>query len=401
MIRRRIAMFVAVAIFGVPALAIALPNPIGPPQIDRTLLETITLPASGATGSSGLLTTDVLDQSRAYVFEVTGTWRPDKTTIPLKAADAAFYTTNSNSNPWSPPARSQNGSGFMAHNTRFGDAARQVAFKANHVYSFNWVGRGVRESLRVFDPDSDWDDNDGSLTVSVYKVNKVTYSYFLQQGIPPEPVPAPFVSQTIPTTTVAPGVIPGVTVTAPVPGVNVPTVGSLNHFHNDPSFPGLMCLSLTISLTTPPITSQIGCVYDAGTIPDGSVPIGGGGTSISPTTICDPCASVPGVTPTVVVPSTVVEGGIPAGSKLDLTITWSADPSRLYPFFRTGTTEVWAPFDPVVDGPWFATNASSVAATLHAVIRNSSGDIIHDVPVTLPGMGQVIEAIFANKVAGI
>ncbi|HLF69593.1 MAG TPA: hypothetical protein VI541_01415 [Actinomycetota bacterium] len=400
MIRRRIAMFVAVAIFGVPALAIALPHPIGTPQVDRTLLQTLTLPASGAIGSSGLLTADVLEQSRAYIFEVTGTWRPDKNTLPNKAADAAYYTTNKDSNPWSPPARSQNGSGFMAFNTKFGESAQQVAFKANHVYSFNWVGRGVRESLRVFDPDSDWDDNDGSLTVSVFKVNKVTYTYFLQQGIPPEPVPAPYVVQTIPTTTVAPGVVPGVTVTAPVPGVEIPTVAYVNHNHNDPSFPGLNCLSITIPLTTPPITTQIGCVYDAGLIPDGSSAIGGGQV-ISPTTICNPCPSVDGVTPTAVVPSTSIEGGVPPGSKLDLTITWSADPSRLYPFYRNGSSEVWAPFDPVVDGPWFATNAASVAATVRAVIRDSSGAVIYDVPITLPGMGQVIEGIFASKVVGI
>ncbi|MEO7804796.1 MAG: hypothetical protein ABIS18_10920 [Actinomycetota bacterium] len=385
MSRRNIAIFVLAALLLVPAMALGLPRPTGAPVTGETFIETLTLSANS---SLGVQTVNNLLSGRTYRLAVTGTWRHG---VALTSVADGRWSSNDG---W--VTCLQTGKGLQVDAKKFGDAGSDLSCdKTAHAYSITIQGRGVKETMKIFDDTTYADNTVGNMVVNVYLQSSVTFVYGLNytQDAPPSPAPQPYATVTVPPIT--PGAIPAVTISAvPVPGGGaIPYVGSVTYNHTGNQY----CVYIQVQQNA---STKLGCVLDeVGILPNGTTPIGGTGPIVQPTTV-GPYSPVPG-TPLPTVPGQTLTAGLPPGTTLTVLITWSADTTKLIPAASSDNTELWAPFAPVAGAQWFATNINAVAATITYTLKDGSGALIApSQSVTVPGLGQVIEAIFASRVAG-
>lgn len=389
---RRIAVWCVLAsLLAVPALAVALPSPetlgmkreTDPTKTTRQLVAgPIAVSASG-----GTTTTQALSDGRIYEFDVSGTWQYGASTA--QQADMAFSTSDG----WSSASKAPGGRSLMIDGQKQSDTT--VTYKANHVYTVGYTGRGAGVPLKIFDDNTD--PNTGSLTVYIYAISKITWTFANATALPDQ-------LDLTNSVTVPPTPVPGVTVspttlggTAPVNIANVK--GSRTTFsNNQPAW----CLEFTVSSQT----TQVGCVADpARQGPEINQTISTNG--IPGVTLCQtPACAFGGVQPT----SVPLSGGIKKGSSLILSLSWAGDDSHLWNYATVNGTSAtqrsngWAPFDPTSDSEraWFTSNAASLGATLSVCVKNPSPDntCSSQQSFTAPGLGQILEAMFNSRVNG-
>lgn len=117
--------------------------------------------------------------------------------------------------------------------------------------------------------------------------------------------------------------------------------------------------------------TPIGCVNDLGQVQDGSVPLGG--------------------------------GSILAGAKVVVTFAWTGDRSKLYspPLEEfIGTNRMVFPFHSS-DIPWFQANYETLSARISVAVEHSGQVLFSDKVAEIPGLGQMLEAMFETNVAGV
>lgn len=391
MSRRYIATFVLAALLVVPAMALGLPRPTGAPTTGETFVETVTLSANGTAVQSAALV-----NGRTYRLQVSGTWRHGAPTNSV--ADARWATNDG----WITCL--QTGKGLQVGAIKMGDPASDLSCnKASHSYSITIVGRGVGETMKVFD-DTTYNDNLGSLNVSVFLQSSVTFVFELNftQQPPQSPVPQPYTTVTVPPIT--PGAIPAVTISAiPVPGGGaIPYIGTVTYNHSCGQ-PREYCIFIQVQQMPP---MKLGSVVDElNLLPNGATAIGGTGQLVSPTTV-GPFSPVPGGTPLPPIPGQEKAVGLPPGTTLTITITWRADTTKLTraaAFGNGDEYQLWAPFAPIGDSAWFAGTLldGTTEATIRYTLKDSSGNAIApSQSASVPGLGQVLEAVFASRAAG-
>lgn len=345
--RRLVALFVLAAILFVPLLAAALPRPPGSTQVPSGTTETLkeTLFVSAASGI--VVSSQPLLTGRSYRVEVSGDYQTD--TNGCHRGDMAYVTLDCWVN------RSKAGGPSLVI-----DGVRQsntlVAYKSNHIYcepadGCTKVGEGRAVQFYIFD--TNYGDNVGGLTVKIFAVTKVTWEFRVDRDLP--------------------GVVIDQTVTVPT----TPQVGSIVMNHQPD---GLWCITVTVGSTS----RRVACTDDPGRqFPDQTIPIGG-------------------TNQTIRIQRTV----IPAGSQLHVIFTWVADREHLYFFgsdFQTGSS-LWLPWDyrNGAEYAWFLSQAANLGATIEFSVTDPSGAyVIPQTRVPVAGLGQILEALFESKAAGL
>lgn len=395
MTRRITLSFVLATLLIVPALALALPSPetLGmsrdsdPTKTSRDQVgAALTIPATGA-----IVNTPTLTEGRLYEFDVSGTWQYSANSS--HKADMAYSTTDN----WSSASKGQGARSLMIETQKQSDTT--VGYRPLHDYKgIAYSGRGTSIALKIFD--ENYGDNTGSLTVTVWQVNKVTWTFSNVQplpeqlevggsgtSVPPTPIPA---------TTVPPFTVGGGT------SLTVARVEAYNStfLNGQPSY----CLRITVVGAA----SELGCVADP--LRRG-VPLDLPVTVPAPpqVTVCDPNQTppcvLPGVSPT---PVGFGGGGIKKGSSLVLSLSWTGDTSKLWNYGTINGTSItqrsngWAPFDPTKDTAWFAANASSLGVTVSGCIKNPAPEntCSQTQSFTVPALGQFLQAMFQTQVNG-
>ncbi|MEO7804795.1 MAG: hypothetical protein ABIS18_10915, partial [Actinomycetota bacterium] len=318
---------------------------------------------------------------------------------------------------------SQNGTGLLVDGANYGDATKGLMCdRFNHKYQIGFQSPVTAPaSLKIADPDGNrTNGNSGKLTVKVYLKALVTWTFALglqplQQVDGKAETPAvdtrPYEKQVyIPTQTVPLPPIP----TIPLPRV-VFEVRSVNPNRSD--CPRNLVFTLWVNGT--PTSQTLGTCFPkeadyfngfneyypkVGPIP--GTP--GGDTQLLPGTTAT-------VVPGMYVPPTAVDLyailapylapfglSVDKGTKVVVTFSWKADTSKMVKVASvTGGTDVWMPFG-ASSAAWFAdpVNLYSVGATLNISLYRPNGEFLIGQGVPIPGLGQVIEAMFANQVAG-
>ncbi|MGI8407105.1 MAG: hypothetical protein ACR2L3_01140 [Actinomycetota bacterium] len=388
---RRIAVWcVLAALLAVPALAVALPSPetlgvkreTDPTKTTRTLVGgPLTVSANGAT-----ITTQALSDGRLYEFDVSGTWQYGTA---AQQADMAYSTSDG----WSSASKNPGARSLIIDGQKQSDTT--VGYKAGHVYTVGYTGRGAGVPLRIFD--ENYGDNTGSLTVSIYAIAKITWPF---ANVTPLPDQLDLTSSV----SVPPTPVPGVTVSPTSLGGTAPVnvAGVKSYRSNSPNGKPAWCLDITVG----PDTTQVGCVADPAKIgPEANQTITTNGIPAVPVCQAPPCV-FGGVQPT----SVPIAGGIKKGSSLVLSLSWAGDDSHLWNYGTLNGTSItqrsngWAPFDPTnaPERDWFTTNAGSLGATLSVCIKNPAPDntCSSQQSFTAPGLGQLLEAMFNTRVNG-
>ena len=133
------------------------------------LLETLTVDSTSVTGTTS---TTVLDSSKTYKFEASGTW----TNTVNNVADAEYtskdnWATHADGYIWPPYAYLGANFGDLQVGSTF---INWGSYSASHVYDYEHAGTGTTVTFRVFDgedpnPVPSWyGDNSGSLTVDIF-----------------------------------------------------------------------------------------------------------------------------------------------------------------------------------------------------------------------------------------
>lgn len=129
-----------------------------------------------------------------------------------------------------------------------------------------------------------------------------------------------------------------------------------------------LCIGIRVTDGT---ETPIGCVNDLGTVQDGSVPLGG--------------------------------GSVLAGAKVVVTFAWTGDRSKLYspPLEEfIGTNRMVFPFHSS-DIPWFQANYETLSARISVAVEHSGQVLFSDKVAEIPGLGQMLEAMFETNVTGV
>lgn len=384
MCRRLATTFILMAVLLVPALAGALPRP--EPTSSTAQESQVGSPISVAGSNSVGVSTPSLTLNKTYRFHVTGTWKPSGSAS--NNADAGFETTDG-------IAWTRTGKGLLIGTTNYGASGSPLNYRSSHDYSITYVGQGGPAVLRVNDP-TGYGDNSGALTVTIYEVALYTYTTTINPtdyGVPGS------VTLNVPQVTVPAPPIPGVSVPpTTLPGAGLPSVGSVQTYNQS----GFHCLSVTVS----GITQPLGCVVNpGGLLQPISIPIGGNQLT-PPISVCqNPPCTLPGS------PGPITVGGsgysVPAGSTLSLRFMWTGDMSRLWrtPFDDgTGANALVAPFDArnIQNVLWYQQNLFTVRASIDATIIRPDGQTLYNGNIAIiPGLGQVLEAMFETKVANL
>lgn len=396
---RRIALsFVLASLLIVPAFALALPSPetlgmsrdTDPSKTSREQFGSpLTIPASGT-----IVTTPALTDGRLYEFDVSGEWFYDGNAS--HRADMAFSTADG----WGSASKLPGARSLMIDGQKQSDTT--VGYRNSHIYqAVAYTGSGGGVPLKIFD-NSYTDGNSGSLTVTIYVINKVTWTFSNVQPLPEQLE----VGGTI--VNVPPTPIPGTTVPPlTVGGGSTITVARLRTYQStfdngQPSW----CIEVTLASQT----TQLGCVADParrGPTVDQTIAV----PAPPQITVCPsnqtPACGFGGVTPTAI---SGPGGGIRRGSSLVLTVSWTGDNSRLWNYGSINGTSItqksngWAPFDPTsaTDTAWFATNTQNLGATLSGCIKNPAPEdtCSFSQGLTIPGAGQFLQALFHTQVNG-
>lgn len=392
--RRLIASFIVMAVLLVPALALSLPRP--PTQ--STVQETALVWPGGATSAQILASDSVgkitpkLQAGRSFRVEVTGTWTPGSSSV----ADAACESTNGG--PWS-----HTGKGLVIRTTNFGAVGRPEACQpSSHLYNFTFTGNGTDEIIRIND-NTAYGDNTGSLTVKIWAQNIVTYTFTVQHDIDPADLGLPGqVDATVPPVTVQQ--VGGQTIPpVPINPLPIPAIGSVGTYNSSQSGSPVICLKATVGGVT---VNPVACAANPGGLIQGTGDIPIGGSGVGGGTICGspPCV-VPSVGPTTIGGQRLTQT-IPAGSSVVLSFVWTGDRSHLYytPLDDGAGNRFVAPFNPIsaAERDWFATNYANVGAYLSATIKAPDGSTIYNGQVSprIPGLGQILEAMFESQLGG-
>ena len=456
MVRRYVMLFILLSLLGLPQLASALPRqecvdgsgpagsvtgPVGdamknalainpndpnnkancvsvqeePGSVSYVSLQTLSIPANGS-----LVYTSSLVKGLQYRFKVTGTWGWDSNS--LHKADASFVTADG----WSSVSRVAGGRSLEIADVKQScvtpaAGCTPATYASNHTYLIDKTADSDGPvKLRIYD-DNYADGNSGSLSVEVLRAQKVTYatSFTAPVGVATIPVSQVLL---VPTTTVDPA--PGVGVI--VPEIPVPGTGTLATLKAKPVGNGY-CLFINTSQTGDipsggvciPNLVNAGCCFE--------FPVGVQETKLCPNNSCgfDPSPVTVGPfwlgpysLPDQLWPTGLGERPFKPGSGIQFTIEWSANRDHLFlaasalggpsqysgylPYDFTNPSEV----------NWYLANRDSVSAKINMAIlfpdgtfggaKDGQPDPSYILPdgITVPGLGQFIEAAFSSKVAG-
>lgn len=467
------------------AMGLPVDRPVEQKPTPPQLVETVSVPAAGAAAAADTTTQSILLDRRQYILEVsppagTSGWRyGNANTVPSCGAclaDAGWTATNAD---WSNPTQAtrrglQVSSAYQSKPigtspqtqtvVNYGDPSARLNFRSDHRYLIPVTGLGFQAALRLVD--DNYSDNDGSLVVRVFRIAQVRFEKTLEQGIFLETPPiAPVVlDYSRVSTTVT---IPNPPAAIPVPSATLPGPFGSVEFRWTAGAGACaggrnLTLYVTVGSTTIPI--PLGCYPNL----DGVNPalqqttkVGVGGptptqTALTPTgtvstaPVCEDVLSKglglrcgqQASTCELIAPALKTAGFneeeskkckvkifagedshviIPPGSKLVVLLSWEADRTYLYPFFKdpAALTEMWAPFNPspnayAYDGTgrtqmqWFTDEVKagrlSMTVQLAFVTCLSQAGLcplpVAPPAVTIPGLGQFMEAMFLSQLAG-
>ncbi|MEO7802925.1 MAG: hypothetical protein ABIS18_00210 [Actinomycetota bacterium] len=389
--KRRHIIYLIITALLAPQLVSALPRDpalFTSEHPQETLIETIEVFAN----SNSQVFTSALTGGRNYTFAVSGVYNVNST----RQGDGGFYSDNA----WS--SCSQNGTGLLVDGANYGDATKGLMCdRFNHKYQIGFQSPVTAPaSLKIADPDGNrTNGNSGKLTVKVYLKALVTWTFTVDR--PFEEIGGggvvvdtrPYERQVfVPTQTVTLPPTPPI----PLPEV-IFEVKSTNP--NDPACPRKVSFVLRVNGIATPIPlpgcfpSEADNYQSPYTIlrPYPGTP--GGDTQIAGM----PITVIPGITYSLPLPVAVGKG-----TRIVVTFSWRADTSKMAQVASvTGGNEVWVPFA-ASSALWFAdpANLASVGGTIGYYLIRPDGSFLFGDSQTIPGIGQIIEAMFANQVAG-
>lgn len=407
--RRLITLIVLGAMVAAPQLSSALPRPAGGTDVPQKSLvlwpggtQSATLSGADSVGISSPL----LTQGRQYQFEVSGTWKPSTSASNL--ADAAFETTDGTN--WS-----HTGRGLLIGSTNFGAVTSPLGYRSNHIYSINWTGRGIGETLRLND-NTAYTDNTGAVTIKIWQIQKVTWNYKLSQpitiGVPATPTTYLDARSVVVQQEVDSTEVPGASLQVPIP-----QLGSIQFYSEN----GAEC-------PTGFKRAKMRLVANGGTIADQSLGCYGSEFTYSQN-IGGPIPEQPFVVSPFRFPcpepkcmvgfkgdNYLIWGGtgaidvVPAGTTVDVDLSWEADITKLWQTFvddGSGQNTYVAPFNPINanDRAWYLGElgaqrlALKIVVTLYGPGRTPIFSTGNTIP-PIPGMGQILESVFYTKVGG-
>lgn len=410
--RRVITLIVLGAMVAAPQLSSALPRPAGGTDVPQKSLvlwpgnaQSATLDGANSVGISS----PVLTQGRQYQLEVSGTWKPSASASNL--ADAAFETTDGTN--WS-----HTGRGLLIGSTNFGAVTSPLSYRSNHVYFINWTGRGIGETLRLND-NTAYTDNSGAVTIKIWQIQRVTWNYRISQPItigipatPPISVDARPVNVQQEVDSVE---VPGASLQVPVP-----QLGYIE-FYSPGSGTGVGCPDGFSR-------AKMKLVANGGTIADQDLGCYGS-TVVYKQNIGGPIPEQPFIVSPFRFPcpepkcmvgfkgeNQPVWGGtgaidvVPAGTTVDVDLSWEADITRLWQTFLddgSGQNTYVAPFNAINanERAWYLGElaaqrlALKITVTLYGPGRTPIYSTGNAIP-PIPGMGQILESVFYTKVGG-
>ncbi|MCA1841129.1 MAG: hypothetical protein LC723_12525 [Actinobacteria bacterium] len=446
--RRHIIVIVLAALI-FPRMGWAIPRPPGTAQSAPEAQVGSTLSVNG--NDSVGVSTPILTSGRPYRFEVTGVWKP--TTSTTNSADAAFETTNSGTT-WT-----HTGKGIIIGGTNYGDVASPVtAFRSDHKYSIQFTGRGVSESMRLNDPIG-YGDNSGSVSVKIFTLSQVTYVFEVNQNagqdlsVPSQSQGVPLPSGLGDTKTVTGTTVPAID-TAALQSIPVASNVTLSYRSCGENQGSRIFLSVTLNGSTQ--EQPVGeCLLSISSPTSTSVATGSGAQTTSvheATPVCVPncpvsvgavvngfdCADVmlnsqPGTcdgketitTFPISVPACDLShplnvtacNPLPPGSSVAVTISWSADTTRLWHTFvddQSGEA-LWAPVNLLnpTEVSWLGSEfakhdlpgtglSCQTCFSVSTKVLGPGGVFVAGTqyPYWVGGVGQVLEAAFATQVRG-
>lgn len=391
--RRHIIYFVIMALMA-PQLVSALPRDpdlFSPDNPQGDLVDTVDVFASSETAAL----TKPLMHGRQYDLVVEGIFNPNLTG---RKADAGFYSDDNFSTA---SGCKQNGTGLIVsapNEVNYGGpGSGLICDRFGHKYSISHkpsVDSSV--SLKIADPDGDRTNNSGKLTVRVYLQRYVTWTLQLSQ-------PLGLVDQeevVVDATPYSPykETPPIIVRIPPIPNLLTLSV-QIKSTNPNPGDPNSECprnLSLVLWVNeTPNEMPIIECIpREADELNRVTATVGpyghpGGDQQLFPSF------------PLPLRQAVAIPPELRQGSKIVVRFSWKADVSKLVRLASTtGGNEVWSPFSVKDDALWFATNLDSVGGSIAIVPYRPDGTPFSSVRRDYPGLGQIIEAMFANRVVG-
>lgn len=444
--KRRHIIFIIIAALLLPQFAFGedvLKHPQGGSNMERsTILEDRTLNSAAPDSTE---TVYALSSGREYTLEISNWWQP--TGDANNFADAAFETTSGfDSDPWIKTGKGIVFAGKSLHTLWQNAAARdpslpsQLLFRSDHTYQVNFVGRGIKEEIRISDPVDGIAGNSGSLRLKIYQRPKASWIYAINQeitlGIPGVPSKRlrvdPITTQTVDnqeitaTTTVqeshpAPYKIEfdsrerceggagqqtymKIYVGGSQVGPNIPVGPCLGFFERQATF----TFESGNKVPNEPVTVSQSHLCNMGMTSPNSPTATSCGLGIPPAL---DFGDSPGSEPQYI-------GGLEPGSSIELQLSWTADLTRLWrsPFNDrdpdTGKEHIsyWAPYNPfsAADYFWYSGEVAkgNLGLTAKIVVYGPGKKFITssclstpgvgNVCPTIPGAGQIIESMFAN-----
>lgn len=405
MVRQRIVLAVVIALIATPAAALSLPRG-GAEEQSVPGGETRVWSQSLDADSNASVDSPSLQPNRFYRIHIFGEWFYDVDLSSNNRADAAYHTDDN----WVTQQSGPDAPSLEIDGQRL--SADPPGYDDDHVYSISVVGRdiggGTGQSIRfrIFDPDDDYSNNSGNLTVELWQLKKIAWHIVTEAEVPGGSVTTPHVdsvtttaidSEETPGTDPVP-LFPGASETVYVPPTTIPELRfsdtirvAIRHYPN-PDSPN-MCLFVGVGDRSDQRVEP--CVIDPwryGTYfsdlndrsngrlgekfptsdPENSYP-----QDRPSQTICTdppgcyfditvPAVGIPGV-PSLTTPpiesrktpeieSETVTTPIPPGSKLVIELTWQARVDKLFLLGQGqalgNNVSAWAPFDFRSEDEW-------------------------------------------------
>lgn len=417
MIRRRLSMLVVMSILVLPHTVGALPRQgcVTPNDCvgfqgggtSFVLVENLTIFPDGAT-----VETKPLIKGVPYRFKVTGTWRWSSAST-TRHADAAFSTADG----WSSASKVPGGRSLEIAGEKLSSST--ITYTPSHDYNVDRISQtDSKIGIRIHD-DSYSDGNSGSLSVAVYRAQRVMYGGdpIVPVGLATTDVPK---MTLIPTTALDPAP-EGVSRTVdPIDVPPIPRVATIKGSIIDNGY----CLTLNTPQTGDSAPACMPNLFNAGPFSTDIGPIPGfqvcsaGSCNIDPQPVTVTAFEVgPYSIPDSFWLAFLGERPFKPGSGIRVEVEWEADRDHLFlaasALGGQNQYSAYLPFDSASTSEvnWFNSNRNNLSATFNVAILFPDGtfgppdgeqDPSYILPqgIKVPGLGQFIEAAFSSRVAG-